>query len=151
MPGDSLTLFLVQNVLDIPEIYGHICYKIFPNEKDKLLPLLEQLSYVNILVTEIADEMCDILETKSLKNVMAFLGRVPKRQTSIFRYDPISILKVYLNHQDLESATYFLRYVLHTNYLPKDMNMFLETYSKSEYRNELIPKVIYSWYTIPTE
>jgi CII-binding regulator of phage lambda lysogenization HflD len=153
-----LTPFQVKSVCDLPDIYAYLCFKVFKDDLVKqpatLISILEQLSFINIKSEEIIPAFCNVLQSKNINNFEAFIeqssanARVA-RKTSIFRYNPKSILSVFVNHENLEEALYFIRYVMHSQHLP-EMESFLHRYNNADYglRDALIPKVIYSWHYI---
>lgn len=154
-----LTPFQVMNLCDIPEIYTKLCYSVYKDEllsnPKGLLIILERLSYINIQSESIVEEFCSVIKSKNIKDLDEFITRVSTnpvvyRKTSIFRFDPVSILSAFMDHSTKEQATYFIRYILHSAHLPDDMNSFLNEYKKADFatRDALIPKVIYSWRNI---
>lgn len=156
---EELTPILVMSVCDLPEIYTHLAYTVYKNElisnSEHLRSILEHLSFINIKSKDIVDEFCDVLKTKNIGDLDEFIKRSSKnpsvaRKTSVFRFDPSVILSMFLNHDNHEQATCFMRYIMHSAHLPADMNSFLEEYKNANFvmRDAMIPKVIYSWIDI---
>lgn len=150
----ALTSFLVTNVCDLPQIYTHICYSVYKKEltsnPERLLSIMEHLSFVNITSNDVANEFCYALKSKNINDLDEFIKSSSKnpiaaRETSIFRFDPKIILSIFMNHDNGEQATYFIRYIMYSAHLPADMNSFLERYKHAEWalRDAMIPKVIY--------
>ena len=153
-----LTPFQIMNIYDLPDIYTHVCFNVYKDvlmfQPDVLTSILEQMSFINVKSEEIVTEFCNILQSKNIKDFETFIERSAKnprisRKSSIFRYDSKSILSAFVNHDTNQQATYFMRYVLHSQYLP-DMKSFLEQYKNADFalRDALVPKVIYSWYNV---
>jgi hypothetical protein len=156
MPDIQLNEFLVVNVYDLADIYTHICFNVFPKELNnkEFISMLERMSRLTIRSNVIAAELCDVLESKSLNKFDSFIEKYSNtpdfvRSESIFRYDPKAILNVFMTHKNQDAASCFMRYVLHTKYLP-DMEAFLEQYKNADaaLRDALVPKIIYSWHNI---
>jgi hypothetical protein len=156
MPDIKLNEFLVVNVYDLADIYTHICFNVFPTELNnkEFISMLERISHLTIRSNVIAAELCNVLESKSLNKFDSFIEKYSNttefvRSESIFRYDPKAILNVFMTHKNQDAASCFMRYVLHTKYLP-DMEAFLEQYKNADsaLRDALVPKIIYSWHNI---
>ena len=154
----DITPFQIKNICDLPDIYTYLCFKAFKNEiinqPNKLISILVKLSFINIKSEEIITEFCNILKSKNISNFESFIERISNntrvvRNTSIFRYDPASILSVFVNHETFEQACNFIRYIMHSKHLP-EMESFLNQYNEADYglRDGLVPKVIYSWHYI---
>lgn len=162
-PGEIFTEYLILNVFDLPDIFSLLAFGVFGTDlydntfKTKLISVLEQLSYItyaSIKSSDFAISFCNALRSRNINDLENFIVSYVKkpgvsRERSMFRYDPKAILRVFLTHTDVESATNFMRYVLHSLYLP-EMNEFLERYNKESavVRDALVPKVVYSWYEI---
>jgi uncharacterized membrane protein len=149
------TEFYMEN-LNLSDIYEHICFDIFKNELNdsekynNFLNIMEKLSFINIKSSNIVSEVCDVLNTKNIKAFDNFVSNIKTeftRKMSIFRFDPRTVLHVYLQHKNIDNARDFLRYIIYSLYLPLDMKAFLERYASTpeDARDVMIPKVIYSW------
>ena len=157
---ETLTLSILQGIMDLPDIYTHVMYNILKKKTiETQLTILEEMSFINLKHEKIATDLLNVLNNKDEKELHNFIKSIKMdsqvaREKTIFRFDPRSILSVYLTHlhsgQDQDLATTFMRYMIHSRHLPHDMDKFLENYKNADasLRDALVPKTIYSWYNI---
>jgi hypothetical protein len=144
---------------DLPETYEYICFNAFGDllkddaTNKQMASLMVELSRVRIKYKNNPLALANAIQKKSIKEIEKFIKSRKSDElydNTIFRHDPYEIMQVYLSHTDSIQATQFMRYVLHSKYLPSNMTEFIENYRtlEDDVKRSVIPSMIYTWHEI---